>query len=89
MSESSADIVTMGEEVTALLKAFKLPTAASEIVPRLLSGGHEDALAVLHEVLGMERSDRRERPAVEARATGSTLHPGRLHDVWIGVGTGD
>jgi DNA replication protein DnaC len=76
MSEPTTDTVAMGEEVTALLKAFKLPTMAAELVPRLLAGGHGDALAVVHEVLGMERNDRRER-RIERLRYQSKLPPGK------------
>jgi len=61
MSAPTMDIGLMGDEVTALLKAFKLPTAANELVPRLRTAGHDEALSLIHEVLGMERDDRYQR----------------------------
>jgi DNA replication protein DnaC len=50
-----------GERIGALLKEFKLPSAAAEMVPRLLAAGHADALATVLEVLEVEADDRRER----------------------------
>lgn len=50
-----------GERISALLKLFKLPTAAAELVRRLVEAGHEAALAVVSEVLESEREDRNGR----------------------------
>lgn len=51
----------VGEQITALLSAFRLPTAAAELVPRMVEGGHEPALATLLEILELEQHDRHER----------------------------
>lgn len=50
-----------GEQITALLATFKLPTAAAELVPRVVEGGHESALPLLLEIFELEQHDRRER----------------------------
>lgn len=50
-----------GEQITALLAAFKLPTAAAELVTRVAEGGHESALPLLLEIFELEQHDRRER----------------------------
>jgi len=53
--------LTVGDAITALLKEFKLPTAAEEMVRRLVQDGHEAALDTIREVLDEERQDRWER----------------------------
>lgn len=50
-----------GEQITASLAAFKLPTAAAELVTRVVEGGHELALPLLLEIFELEQHDRRER----------------------------
>jgi DNA replication protein DnaC len=52
---------SVSERIEAMLHAFKLPTAAQQLVPRLQEAGHEDALAVVCEVLLGEQEDRHER----------------------------
>lgn len=52
---------TLGDQIAALLSAFKLPTAAVELVPRVVDNGHEPALPVLLEVFEQEQQDRHER----------------------------
>jgi DNA replication protein DnaC len=81
MSGPEMDIRPVGDEVTDLLKAFKLPTAASELVPRLIAAGHDDALGVVHEVLGMERDDRYER-RVARLLYGSKLPPAKTFETF-------
>jgi len=81
MSGSSMDMGPMGDEVTAWLKAFKLPTAATELVPRLTAAGHDDVLPVVHEVLGMERTDRYER-RVARLLYRSKLPPGKTFETF-------
>lgn len=83
MSKSTIDIgtPTMGEELTTLLKVFKLPTAATELVPRMMASGHDDALPVVHEVFCMERDDRYER-RVARLLYQSKLPPGKTFETF-------
>jgi DNA replication protein DnaC len=48
-------------QIAELLREFKLTAAADELVPRLVSAGHDDALATIAEVLGLEHDARHER----------------------------
>ena len=64
------------ERMSDLLIAFKLPTLHAELAARLLAAGHENALALVLEVLEMEASDRRER-RVERLLRASRLPPGK------------
>lgn len=66
----------VAQQVTSLLSSFKLTTAASELVQRLLEAGHETALPVLAEVLELERQVRWER-RVDRLRRGSKLPPGK------------
>lgn len=52
---------TIGAQITALLASFRLSTAAAELVPQVVEGGHEPALPVLLEVFEQEQHDRHER----------------------------
>lgn len=69
----------MGERITALLREWKLPTAASEMVRRLVAGGHDEALVVVAEVLELEASGRKER-RVERLLRASKLPAGKTFD---------
>jgi DNA replication protein DnaC len=69
----------MGERISALLSEWKLPTAAAELVRRLVVGGHDEALAVVAEVLELEASARKER-RVERLLRASKLPPGKTFD---------
>jgi len=51
----------LAERTAELLRAFRLPTAAEELAPRLMQAGHGDALTLVLDVLEMESSDRAER----------------------------
>lgn len=66
----------VGERVTELLASFKLSTAASEMVRRLLEAGHEAALSIVAEVLEQEREDRQQR-RVDRLRRASKLPPGK------------
>jgi DNA replication protein DnaC len=77
----SATAAARGQDHTAsriseLLGAFKLPTAAAEMVPRMTAAGHADALPALLEVLDLEAEARRER-RVERLRRASHLPPGK------------
>lgn len=66
----------LGERISELLLSFKLPTAAAEMVPRLLTAGHDGAFPTLREVLELEDGDRRER-RIERLRRASKLPPGK------------
>lgn len=63
----------------ALLLEWKLPTAAAELVRRLVDGGHEEALMVVAEVMELEAAARKER-RVERLRRASKLPPGKTFD---------
>jgi DNA replication protein DnaC len=65
--------------ITDLLKTFKLPTVAEELVSRLHQGGQDDALPHVLEVLELEAQDRRERRTTRLRRA-SKLPPGKTFD---------
>jgi DNA replication protein DnaC len=75
--------MTAAETVTArindLLKTFKLPTVAEELVARFHQGGQDEALPHLLEVLELEAQDRRERRTIRLRRA-SKLPPGKTFD---------
>ena len=70
---------TVTARITDLLKTFKLPTVAEELVQRLHQGGQDAALPHLLEVLELEAQDRRERRTVRLRRA-SKLPPGKTLD---------
>jgi DNA replication protein DnaC len=51
----------MGDRITELLVTWKLTAAATELVKRLVLGGHDDALIIVHEVFELEAQTRSER----------------------------
>ena len=69
----------MGERITVLLSEWKLPTAARELVHRLVAGGHDEAMLVVHEVLELEAAGRKER-RVERLRRASKLPPGKTFE---------
>ena len=69
----------MGERIGTLLSEWKLPTASAELVPRLMSAGHDAALVVVSEVLEMEAGARKER-RVERLRRASKLPSGKSFD---------
>ena len=66
----------IADRITELLTAFRLSTAATELVPRITSDGHEDALPSFLEVMEQEQSDRKER-RVERLRRASKLPPAK------------
>jgi len=64
-----------------LLAAFKLPTLARELVPRMREAGLDDALPTLLEILELEAGDRRERRVARLRKA-SRLPPGKTFDTF-------
>ena len=69
----------MGTRMAALLSEWKLPTAACELVRRLVAGGHDEALLVVSEVLELEAAGRKER-RVERLRRASKLPPGKTFE---------
>ncbi|NVB40462.1 ATP-binding protein [Pseudenhygromyxa sp. WMMC2535] len=55
------------EQITTLLRSFKLTSAAEELVPRLVTDGHEPALATIAEVLDLEAEARHARRVARLR----------------------
>ena len=54
-------VESAGERLGELLATFKLPTAAAEMVPRVLAAGEETVLPLLAEIFDLEAQDRQER----------------------------
>jgi DNA replication protein DnaC len=75
MSTPSAQ-VDVAARIAELLTSFKLPTVATELVPRFTAAGHADVLPFLAEVLELEAGDRRER-RVDRLRRASRLPPGK------------
>jgi len=76
MTSTSATVET---RITDLLKTFKLPTVAEEVVPRFRQGGQDQALVHLLEVVELEAQDRRDRRTVRLRRSAG-LPPGKTFD---------
>ena len=70
---------TVTTRITDLLKTFKLPTVAEELVTRFHQGGQDEALPHLLEVLELEAQDRRGRRTTRLRRA-SKLPPGKTFD---------
>lgn len=69
----------MGERIAALLSEWKLPMAAAELVHRLVAGGQDEALMIVHEVMELEAAGRKER-RVERLRRASKLPPGKTFE---------
>lgn len=67
------------ERLTTLCAEFRLPTLASELVPRLVAAGHEALIPLVVEIFELEAGDRRER-RVERLLRMSKLPPGKTLD---------
>jgi DNA replication protein DnaC len=52
---------TLGARISMLFTEWKLPTLAAELVARLTTAGHDEALALLAEVCELEADCRKER----------------------------
>jgi DNA replication protein DnaC len=72
----SATVDTTTERIAELLTAFRLPTLATELVPRMIEAGRADVLPLLVEILELEAGDRRER-RVDRLRRASRLPPGK------------
>lgn len=69
----------LGDRIGTLLSEWKLPTVASELVPRMVQAGHGEALVLLAEVLELEAEARKER-RVERLRRASKLPAGKTFD---------
>lgn len=69
----------LGARVTELLTMWKLTTAATELVARLVAAGHHEALALIAEVFELEASTRGER-RVERLRKASKLPAAKTFD---------
>lgn len=70
------EIDQAGERLSDLLSTFKLPSAAAEIVPRVIDAGHEMTLPLLAEIFEIEQQDRWER-RVQRLLRAAKLPPGK------------
>jgi DNA replication protein DnaC len=75
------EIDSAGERIGELLKSFKLPTAAAELVPRVLDAGHETTLPLLAEIFELEQQDRWERRVQRLRRA-AKLPPGKRFETF-------
>jgi len=66
----------VAERLAERLATFRLPTAAAEMVPRLLAAGQATALPVVLEVCDLEAEDRHERRVQRLRRA-ARLPPGK------------
>jgi DNA replication protein DnaC len=69
----------LGERVSTLLAEWKLPTLAAELVARLTTAGHDQALALLAEVCELEADARKER-RVDRLRRASKLPPAKTFE---------
>jgi DNA replication protein DnaC len=76
MTGPTTQTALLGDQIRQLLKSFKLPTVAAELVDRLAAAGCPEALEVVCEVLEMEREDRWVRRVARLRYS-SKLPPGK------------
>ena len=75
------EIDTAGERLSELLATFKLPTAAAQIVPRIVEAGCEAHLPLLAEIFEMEQQDRWDRRC-QRLLRASKLPPGKIFDTF-------
>lgn len=76
MSAAPAICATAFARLVTLCGDFKLPTLATELVPRFQKAGHEEALSLLIEVFELEAQDRLER-RIDRLRRASHLPPGK------------
>lgn len=74
-------VETAGERLGELLATFKLPTAAAEMIPRVLAAGQETVLPLLAEIFDLEAQDRQER-RVQRLLRSSKLPPGKRFETF-------
>jgi DNA replication protein DnaC len=73
---TTTDTMTPRDRIIALCGEFKLPTLASEFVPRFLQAGLEQVLPLVVEVFELEAQDRLER-RIDRLRRASHLPPGK------------
>ena len=71
--------IEMGDRMRELLRRFKLPTFADQIVRRFSDAGHDAALPTLLEVLEAEADERKQRRTDRFRKM-ALLPPGKTLD---------
>jgi len=76
MTTSTNDHDPVIDGIVELLTRFRLPTVASELVPRFKAAGREDVLPLVLDILELEADDRRERRTDRLRRA-SHLPPGK------------
>lgn len=79
MMPGTSDAGLVAQRLTELLTGFKLPTAATEMVPRFAIAGQAGVLPLLVEVLELEAGDRKQRRIDRLRRS-SGLPPGKTFD---------
>src|ERR1700760_2736044 len=78
---NAAYTADVGGPIGSLLTAFKLPTAADELVRRFIDAGFDQALPLLREVLELESQDRHQR-RVDRLRRASKLPAGKTLDTF-------
>jgi DNA replication protein DnaC len=73
---SATTTMPVADRTAQLLREMLLTTAAEHMVPRLMAGGHHEALPVVLEVLEMEAQARRDR-RVDRLRRAAKLPPGK------------
>jgi DNA replication protein DnaC len=71
--------LSAADQIPTVLETLKLPTLASELVPRFVAAGKQDVLPLLLECFELEVGDRRER-RIERLRRASRLAPGKTSD---------
>ncbi len=79
MTITPTDRPPVPARIAELLARFKLPTAASELVPRFVAAGQADALPLVLDVLELEAGDRQAR-RIDRLRRASHLPPGKTFD---------
>lgn len=76
-----SEVDQAGSRLSELLSTFKLPTAAAEIVPRVIDAGFESTLPILAEIFELEQQDRWER-RVQRLLRAAKLPPGKRFETF-------
>jgi len=75
-ARATTDNTAMNERLIALCGEFKLPTLATELVPRMIKAGFLEALVLIAEIFELEAQDRLER-RIDRLRRASRLPPGK------------
>lgn len=78
---AAVEIDAASSRLSELLTTFKLPTAAAELVPRVIDAGHEATLPLLAEIFELEQEERRQR-RVQRLLRASKLPPGKRFETF-------